>query len=143
MLSNEFVKLANSLKGPIKQRSLFRLVLKTVWKEKCAEIKLTRHVVEKIISFLRSDQMIQESHFILEKHALFRDYFGYTFTFTLAQIQVIADLSQMEVTEESVQQQLILLISAHIATLTFALWCFTTGRGKKAFPASQPVSRES
>jgi hypothetical protein len=105
MLSNEFVALANSLKGSIKQRALFMLVLKTVLKEKCAEMKLTRSVVEKLVGFLQSDQVIQESHFNLEKHALFHEFFDHTFT--PAQMKVIADLSQLEITEENVKQQLI------------------------------------
>lgn len=80
-------------------------MLKTVLKEKCAEIKLTRTVVQKLVEFLLSDQVIQESHFNLEKHALFQEFFDHTFT--PAQMKVIAHLSQMETTEETVKLQLI------------------------------------
>jgi hypothetical protein len=105
VLCNDFVKLSNSLKSSIKKKGILRKVLFTILKDKCAEHRLNKAVVEKIIELLKSDQDTQEIHFRLDKNVLFKEYFN--FSFTLNQMKVIEDLSNVEVNEENINQQLV------------------------------------
>ena len=105
LLCNDFVKLSNSLKSSIKKKAVFKKVIYTVLKDKCADHHLQKSTVDKMIELLKSDQDTQEIHFKLEKNTLFKDYFNYAFTQN--QQKVIDDLANMEVTNENIEQQLV------------------------------------
>ena len=105
LLCNDFVKLSNSLKSSIKTKAVFKKVIYTVLKDKCADHHLQKSTVDKMIELLKSDQDTQEIHFKLEKNTLFKDYFNYAFTQN--QQKVIDDLANMEVTNENIEQQLV------------------------------------
>jgi hypothetical protein len=105
VLCSGFVKLSNSLKSSIKKKAILKKVLYTVLKDKCADHRLNKLTVEKMIELLKSDQDTQEIHFKLDKNDLFKEYLN--FSFTLNQMKVIDDLSNIEVTEENINQQLV------------------------------------
>jgi hypothetical protein len=105
ILANEFIKTSSVVKANFKQPKISDKMLYSAFREKCAENRVNRVTVDKMISYLQIDQEKQANAYDYKKLRLNDDYI-YNVAFTENQEKIIEDLKKIEVSQEIIDNHI-------------------------------------